>query len=590
MDNNESELLHEQASSYYLEGDIDAALATWRRLLEADPADDRAREGVDLCERMTGCESESVVTAGQSPFAVGGSNPPEFEEHPPLDEPQAQDVPPRALDDSLDQLLDLGPAVPRPGKQAAAPGAEQADDSDGVLDLSELREEADAPATEEFGFGEMFDAPEPARSAAPPAAEEAETTWHFGFGPPEPEPMAEAAPEPAVEVVPPADPPSEETGGTSAANLHRRASDLLATALGQMESGEKQDALQTLEQLLILDEQNFAARSLAEKLQTEIDGGQDLPPEGVSQDEPLDLGAGESLELDTDAIPAVDDALAQDLPGEEPVPVNPIDLESGAEEPAAPPASSKRRFSIPDRKIWVPAALVLALGAGYLVWSLFLTGGDGVAEPSESPGRQARGSQAGQETENAAEPEQPAAGEGGTAVEAEAPTVEQQLAAALARAEEALGAANYAAAVIALDEALVLAPNDLELRARLDAAGESYRVQQEKQARWDQAVHHFDQGEYETALAFFYRMPADEQTERLEIYKLAGWYNLGVMALKNRDCRQALEHFREAREIAPRDPGLDEADALARQCAREGVAVTRTAVNGLEFRRLEALR
>ena len=48
------EELHSRASGHYLRGDFAAATATWRRVLEIQPADARAREGIRLCESLLG--------------------------------------------------------------------------------------------------------------------------------------------------------------------------------------------------------------------------------------------------------------------------------------------------------------------------------------------------------------------------------------------------------------------------------------------------------------------------------------------------------------------------------------------------------
>ena len=55
--------LHQQASARYLQGDFDSALGLWRELLNLDPGDQRALEGVRLCEllaRQARGDSEAV--------------------------------------------------------------------------------------------------------------------------------------------------------------------------------------------------------------------------------------------------------------------------------------------------------------------------------------------------------------------------------------------------------------------------------------------------------------------------------------------------------------------------------------------------
>ena len=48
-----NERLHQQASAQYLQGKFEEALATWKHILASDPEDERAGEGVRLCELLT---------------------------------------------------------------------------------------------------------------------------------------------------------------------------------------------------------------------------------------------------------------------------------------------------------------------------------------------------------------------------------------------------------------------------------------------------------------------------------------------------------------------------------------------------------
>lgn len=60
-----NERLHQQASAQYLQGKFDEALATWRQILTGDAEDERAIEGVRLCELLTG-DGEPAATAATS--------------------------------------------------------------------------------------------------------------------------------------------------------------------------------------------------------------------------------------------------------------------------------------------------------------------------------------------------------------------------------------------------------------------------------------------------------------------------------------------------------------------------------------------
>lgn len=68
--------LHQQASAQYLQGKFDEALATWRQILTDDPEDERATEGVRLCERLTedGEPAATAATSDEPPSEVAEIN------------------------------------------------------------------------------------------------------------------------------------------------------------------------------------------------------------------------------------------------------------------------------------------------------------------------------------------------------------------------------------------------------------------------------------------------------------------------------------------------------------------------------------
>ena len=167
-----------------------------------------------------------------------------------------------------------------------------------------------------------------------------------------------------------------------------------------------------------------------------------------------------------------------------------------------------------------------------------------------------------------------------------APTEEERVAAAIALADAALAEADYADAILAYNQALPIKPGDPELRQLFETAAENYRVQQAKQERWNQALKDFDNGNYREALAYFYRLPEEEQTGDVARYMRDGWYNLGVTALKGRQCTEALEHLDEARRLDAGDAGVLEAADMAIRCRREGAAVIRSAALALQYRGL----
>jgi len=68
--------LHQQASAQYLQGKFDEALATWRQILTDDPEDERATEGVRLCELLTedGEPAATAATSDEPPSEVAEIN------------------------------------------------------------------------------------------------------------------------------------------------------------------------------------------------------------------------------------------------------------------------------------------------------------------------------------------------------------------------------------------------------------------------------------------------------------------------------------------------------------------------------------
>ncbi len=71
-----NERLHQQASAQYLQGKFDEALATWRQILTDDPEDERASEGVRLCELLTedGEPAATAATSDEPPSEVAEIN------------------------------------------------------------------------------------------------------------------------------------------------------------------------------------------------------------------------------------------------------------------------------------------------------------------------------------------------------------------------------------------------------------------------------------------------------------------------------------------------------------------------------------
>lgn len=613
MDPKETERLHEQASGYYLQGDLDSALNVWSGLLEADPDDERAAEGIRLCEQLIGSHSESVCSEGESPFAVGGAGIPPETKADPVTAPE--------VDEALEGLLDFG--VPAAASDPRGPEA-------GTLDLSDLSDEGtqtggfddeklmlapaaragDAEPEVECGPAKVWDFGYLEEAEPPPRKDE----WSFGASPPPP--PAQRSASPPVPTAPPAS--AEPELGPAEAELRRRANELLAGALKAAESGDRDEAIRTVERVLILDEANEAALSLKERLDAGDDFspaaeppasfsapdpgvGFDAEPEGTDDDIlPLDPRvvplrdesappdddlfadadtASDEIDAPLDEAPIAPGFLDEDLPSIEdlvgPDPDAPEELPTDA--PSSPPVAAAGRGR--KRGILLGVGLLAAGAAGAFFLQGMLSGG-AATDPADSLTLPTRGGkeEPRAEVREAAEPE--------TGMELR--SAEERVAAALAEADASIAAGDLASAVIALDEALKLDPDDPELAQRFRTTADRYRVEQKEREHWAEAIASFDAGNYRAALSVFYRAPESRQGPELERYKLNGWYNLAVRALGSGDCERAQAHLREARGVDATDPDVRHASALANRCGTAGgAAAWAAAVRELNLRRLE---
>lgn len=146
----------------------------------------------------------------------------------------------------------------------------------------------------------------------------------------------------------------------------------------------------------------------------------------------------------------------------------------------------------------------------------------------------------------------------------------KRLARTLARGTVAFEAADYEQAILAYNDALALDPGNATARQGLLDAAERYKARKAQSALFEKVRKSFDAGEYEAGLRMIYRLPegaADATT--LVRYKVAGWYNMGVIALRAADCAQAQDHLREASALQPADPSIREARSLAEGCATQ---------------------
>ncbi len=574
MNRQDLDSLHEKASGLYLQGDHQGALDAWRALLELQPDDERALEGIRLCEQLAGGSEETVCTPGQSPFAVGIGGT-DVVSSPAASAAATQgsgatgsgDGAEADVQDALDELdvhLDLGGGG-APEVVAKEQTAKQ--DGGGFLDLSDLAENEE---DDSIPFGDLSESPSPREDkVAEPATGQDSSTWTWGG--------------------------SRDQGAPDAAalELRRRVNEMLANALVAYEGGRKTQALKTLDRLLAIDEDNDPARTLREKIATEIGAG---PAESTDAAEPDDepisapefgddvpqeppplvadeVDLGEPLELaDLQDAPPTQQPADLLEPMDTPEAADPwtgerdeeeqeeAAGEAGFSDDASPtdtaPASSPAASSSSKTMLVVVLGIVLMAAVGWQGWKMFnAPEPEPVAAPAATPALDAflGADQIGPDpTEVEPAPAQPAKPDPSVVISA---------------ADKAFEEGNYSLAVIRYGEALRIDPQNVDARRRLKAAGERYRARKEVELQWERVLTSFQSGDYGNALRILYRLPESEDPKRIDQFKTAAWYNLGLDRLKAADCPGATTNFKEARALSPEDRGVAEGLRMARMCA-----------------------
>jgi tetratricopeptide (TPR) repeat protein len=202
----------------------------------------------------------------------------------------------------------------------------------------------------------------------------------------------------------------------------------------------------------------------------------------------------------------------------------------------------------PGKIVWVAGgfgAIVILAGVGW--W--FLGRGNAppraTAAPPPAPRRAAIGSQ---------RPGTAPAAVGSAAPAASAsdrPTSEL-----LAEARTAIASRDYGAAVLAYNEILGKEPDNAEAKDGLARAGEDYKARKAEIEQLDRVKMAFAEQEFTSALHVLYRFPKTADKSVIDRYKVNGWYNLGIVALKGGGCAEARSHFDEALAIGSGDEGV----------------------------------
>ena len=634
MEQQQIEDLHQQASEHYLNGRFDDALQAWRHLLELNPGDDRAAEGMRLCSLMTEGEvvSENLSTPTEVPPAKTPPDPPA---------PAEGDVPDIDLDLSvLDSLS--APDTPTPAGEvpSSAPsgngpgeavGPDPSRQNEG-LDLGDLS------ATEAIPLGEEIPTDEPRRGLdgiAQAAGEDG--TEATGL-----EPVDSGSPKP---MMPPGGDPFEPDPVED--QLKRRVRELLTDARAAADEGRDDEALNILSRIAILDENNEGARELEESLRQQASQAeQEIEhwlTEGVQWMEQGRLAdARERFQLVLDRSPdhmearsyveQVDERLAADgdsteaqapeVAPETAVPAEPADApgfqevsvaseavpetvplvrtapREDAPEPAhalhtvpVPSAPQKQRVRPP---ILMGGILILVLAVCGVGWFVLRGIGDAAVDaasmgalgidrgPTADSGDAAAvgGTQTGRSDTGA---------RGEVATDLSAVERAERVDAAMVRALEQRRLGDWEAAILEYNQVLSLDPDNPDARRGLFEAGEIYKQEKALLDQLRKASIAFEDGEYSAALRLFYRLPKGSVDQAiLDRYIFNGWFNLSVIALRAGDTGQALDHLDEALNLDGEHALSNRLhDLAARYDGRAKDRSYYVEVNPLEFRALD---
>jgi tetratricopeptide (TPR) repeat protein len=127
------------------------------------------------------------------------------------------------------------------------------------------------------------------------------------------------------------------------------------------------------------------------------------------------------------------------------------------------------------------------------------------------------------------------------------------IASGLATGQSLMTSSDFGGAVVAFNQVLALDPENAMAKAGIAEAGVHYKASKAERDAISNIRFAFRDGEFTSGLRLAYRLPPSVSTSFTDGVKVAGWYNLAVVALRAGDCRGALSNLDEALEIAPLD-------------------------------------
>ena len=114
-------------------------------------------------------------------------------------------------------------------------------------------------------------------------------------------------------------------------------------------------------------------------------------------------------------------------------------------------------------------------------------------------------------------------------------------------------ARKFGDAVLTWNKVLEVDPDHPAALRGIELAGRGFRDEQHRLEDLRKAEMIFQEGDYYSALKILYRLPDDIRPEQVLQFKVSGWFNLGLIALKAGRIDQCLGHFNEIQAIAPDD-------------------------------------
>jgi len=573
MDRQDIEVLHQKASEHYLEGDYLAALEMWQALRTQSPDDERALEGIRLCEMMSPEFTEVNPSELRSEFAPDQDldfdlDTSILEE---MDDPSGENDVTSALEDEVEdviQSLDAMSAVQ--GPEAGSADGFQID----AAAASELKKRQDELFSQAKVAADAGDVDE-ARSALARLFLLAEN--HEGAR--------------ALEA---------EIDEKSSQDAHE-IEDKLAEAVQWMEQGRLEEAESNLRRVLDLSPDHKEAEHFLEKtllLMEQQDEEQGSGPAAAGDDlllgnlDPgeaamshgavdLEMGASENISIANSAsAPAAGQPVDTDS--------GPPDLPPGSAVPDMTDNSEEGVMSNSRNKVALGVILfaVLLVAGWYLGKDMF--GGSSesevaAAKPADTSLEQTS-TLDGRSTQDLLEQAEELSATQSTMVVPEA----SDLAALVEEAEALMENHMFGNAVLAWNKVLEIDPSNSMALRRIEAAGRGYRDEQRRLEDLRKAEMLFEEGDYNSSLKILYRLPDDIRPERVQRYKVNGWYNLGGIALKAGRINLSLGHFNEIRTIAPDDErALELREFAVVYQSREKDRAFYNRVNDLQFRELE---